>query len=155
MEVADQMQDEFQRDNAFFGIGARVGEFGHELLDLIDDTSLRRTIRGKRGGWQQRMPEASCVKVRIGEFDIDEMPAPGLIISLPGVPIRIPISIRPGGGARDVMCSERVRVGGEHAGDLRPNRSLEKSISDQSDDFVAFIAPGERVAARHGDRTGE
>jgi len=35
MEIADQMQDEFQGDQPFFGIGAGVGEFGRELLDLI------------------------------------------------------------------------------------------------------------------------
>jgi hypothetical protein len=55
MEVAGQMQDEFQRDEPFFRIGVRVGEFGGELLDFIDDASLRQAIRGNRaagsGGW--------------------------------------------------------------------------------------------------------
>jgi hypothetical protein len=44
------MQDEFQRDEPFFGIGPGVGEFGGELLDLIDDASPRRAIRGERSG---------------------------------------------------------------------------------------------------------
>jgi len=51
MEVADQMQDDFQCDESFFGIGAGVGEFGGELTDLIDHASLRRAIRGNRAGW--------------------------------------------------------------------------------------------------------
>jgi hypothetical protein len=40
MEIAHQMQHEFQRDQPLFGIGAGVGEFGGELADLIDDASL-------------------------------------------------------------------------------------------------------------------
>jgi len=51
MEIADQMDDEFQRDEPFLGIGAGVGKFGGELLDLIDHASLRRAIRGNRAGW--------------------------------------------------------------------------------------------------------
>jgi hypothetical protein len=51
MEVAEQMQDGFQHDDPFLGIGAGVGEFGHELLDLIDHSGPRRVIRGNRAGW--------------------------------------------------------------------------------------------------------
>jgi hypothetical protein len=50
MVVADQMQDEFQHDDPFLGIGAGVGEFGHELLDLIDHSGPRRVIRGDCAG---------------------------------------------------------------------------------------------------------
>jgi len=51
MEIADQIQDEFQCDESFFGIGAGGGEFGGELADLIDHASLRRAIRGNPAGW--------------------------------------------------------------------------------------------------------
>jgi hypothetical protein len=51
MEVADQMQDEFQRGQPFLRVGLRIGEFGGELADLIDHASLRRAIRGNRAGW--------------------------------------------------------------------------------------------------------
>jgi hypothetical protein len=50
MEVADEMEDEFQGDQPFFWIGAGVGKFGRKLLDLIDDAGLRRAIRGDRAG---------------------------------------------------------------------------------------------------------
>ena|SRR5712691_4601037 len=46
MEVAGRMQDEFQCDESFFG----VGEFGGELADFIDDASLRRAVRGGCAG---------------------------------------------------------------------------------------------------------
>jgi hypothetical protein len=39
--------------------------------------------------------------------------------------------------------------------DLLADGRIEKLISDQSNDFVALIAPGERVMDRQGDQTGE
>jgi hypothetical protein len=51
MEVADQMEDEFQRDQPFFRISVGVGKLGHELLDLIDHASPRRAIRCNCAGW--------------------------------------------------------------------------------------------------------
>ncbi len=42
VEVADQMQHEFQGDQPFFGIGAGVREFAGKLLDLVDHGGPRR-----------------------------------------------------------------------------------------------------------------
>jgi hypothetical protein len=50
MEVADQVQDELQRDNPFLEISSGIGEFCRELLDLIDDAFLGWAIRGNRAG---------------------------------------------------------------------------------------------------------
>ena len=85
--------DAFQRDEPILGIGAEVGEFGGELLDLIDDANPRRPVRGDG---QRRMTEAGRIEVRIGEFDIDEMPLPGLLVMLAApvaVGVPIPVSL--------------------------------------------------------------
>jgi len=70
------------------------------LLDLVDDAGLRRAIRCDCAGWQRRVTEAGCVKVRIGEFDIDEVPPPRLLVMLAvAVSVGIPISVGSGRGA--------------------------------------------------------
>ncbi len=56
LEISDQMEDEVERGEPFFGIGVRVCRLDRELLDLIDDASLRRTIRCERAGWKRRVP---------------------------------------------------------------------------------------------------
>lgn len=52
------MQQAFQRDKAFIRFGVAGGEFGGELLDLVDDAGCGRTARGERGGSQFRTAEA-------------------------------------------------------------------------------------------------
>ena len=69
MQVADQMEDEFQRDEPFFGISFRIGKFGCELLDLIDNASLCRAIRCDHAGQQRashlRFPSAPHTDPRV------------------------------------------------------------------------------------------
>jgi hypothetical protein len=50
------------------------------------------------------------------------------------------------------MAGQRVGVGGEHCGDFRPNRSLEKSVCHQGDDLVALIASIADPDPRCGNR---
>ena len=90
------------------------------------------------------MTEARQIEVRVSKLDVDEMPTPSLLVSFASaVPISIPIPIRPGSRAGDVVRGQIIAIIGEHGGDLRPNCSLEKSIGDQGDDLVPLIAPGE------------
>jgi hypothetical protein len=52
MRVADEMQEELQRDQPLLGIGRGVvGQFGRELVDLVDDAGRRRPLdAGAPGG---------------------------------------------------------------------------------------------------------
>jgi hypothetical protein len=68
MEIADKMQDEFQRDEPFVGIGAGVGKLGGELLDLVDDASRARpfdaTVLAGRGGCPKQARQGSGHQAR-------------------------------------------------------------------------------------------
>ena len=52
VKVAYQMQDEFERDQPFLGIGFGVGKLGQELLNLVYYAGLGRAIRGDRASGQ-------------------------------------------------------------------------------------------------------
>jgi hypothetical protein len=52
VKVTNQMQDEFERDQPFLGIGFGVGKLGQELLNLVYYAGLGRAIRGDRAGGQ-------------------------------------------------------------------------------------------------------
>ncbi len=43
MQIADEMQQELQGEEPLVCSGIQGGEFGSELIDLIDQTGLRRT----------------------------------------------------------------------------------------------------------------
>jgi hypothetical protein len=145
------MEDEFQRDQPFLGIGARVLKLGGELLDLIDHTRLRWTIRGNCSGWQRRVPEASSIKVRIAKFDVHEMPLMGLIVLPRSASVGVPIPVCPGGFAGDVVSGQIVGVGGKHRCDLFPDGRIEKPLGNQCDDLVALVSPRERGSGCQGD----
>ncbi len=45
------MKQEYQRYEPFLRVGIRIGEFGLELLDLVDDARLGWTARRDAAGW--------------------------------------------------------------------------------------------------------
>src|SRR5436190_20706697 len=54
----------FQHDQPFFRIGARIGEFGDELVDLVDDASLCRTVRATVPAGSGRWPKPAVPRFR-------------------------------------------------------------------------------------------
>ena len=82
--VADEMQQELQSDEPLVRSGFGVGKLGLELVDLIDDASIRRAARCERPGWQSRMVVAGLLEVRLVELDVDKMQLPGASAALSG-----------------------------------------------------------------------
>ena len=98
------------------------------------------------------MTETRSIEVRIGKLDIDEMPLPRLLISLPrSIAVGIPIPISPGGVSLDAGCRDIVGIVGEHRADRPPLAWIEKRIGDPGDNLVALVTPGERGTRRQGD----
>ena len=94
MLIANEMQDELQRHDPFFRTGRGSFEFRRELVDLIDNTGLCRSIRRGNAGRQAGMAEARLVQVGRVAFDIDEMPEAR---SFPR-PVLVPVAVFVGPG---------------------------------------------------------
>ena len=102
------------------------------------------------------MTETRSIEVRIGKLDIDEMPLPRSLISLPrSIAVGIPIPISPGGGSLDAGCRDIVGIVGEHRADRAPFAWVEKRVGDPGDNLVALVTPGERGTWRQGDADGK
>ncbi len=140
MDVANEVQQEFQGGEAFVGRGVGAGEFSGKLVDLIDDAGLRRAERGQGGGRQFGMAETGGVERRGMQLDIDEVPLPRAAAGAIGVGAAQMIG--PGGLGGHVVLGERVIVGGEHGVDLSARGRCHEGVGDGGDDLVAFVAPG-------------
>ena len=109
------MQQELQRDHPFLGVGCRVGKFGGELIDLVDNAGV------------------------IDKMPLSSSPAP----LLAAVPVRVSVAISPHRRAGDIVSSQIISVGGEDASHLRSNPSIKKLLSDQCDSGMPFAAPSQ------------
>ena len=56
-QIADEVQKELQRQQPLGGSGARIGEFGRELIDLIHYASPWRPFRGRDPGRRGGCPK--------------------------------------------------------------------------------------------------
>jgi hypothetical protein len=75
--------------------------------------------------------EACLIDIWIPEFDIDEMPAPGrLVTDLRAEAIGVPISVGPGCLTCDVMRRQIIGVGGEKRADLGACCRIEKPLGN-------------------------
>ncbi len=102
------------------------------------------------------MTETRSIELRIGKLDIDEMPLPRLLVSLPrSIAVGVPVSISPGRGSLDARCSDIVGIVGEHRADRAPLAWIEKRIGDPGDNLVARVTPGERRPGTKGKGTGD
>jgi hypothetical protein len=105
VQVAHEVQQEFQRDDPLLGVCCRTGEFRRELLDLVDDTIARRPVRCRGGGRNRGVVETRLIEVRAVKLYIDEMPLARAVVSgLRGIPVGVPVLVSPGGLGRDIVC---------------------------------------------------
>lgn len=142
MHVADEVQQELQRDEPLLGISRRVGQLGRELIDLIDNARLSRTARGQYVCGQRRMPVAGLIEVRAVQLDVDEVPLSRPLVALPGaVAIGVSIPVSPGRCGGDIVRREVVVIGGEHRDDPGACRRFEVLLGDKRDDLMTFVAP--------------
>src|SRR5215472_11058807 len=100
-----------------FEIGGGICQFLGELLDLVDDAGVGRTVRGHGTRRHCGMIEAGLVEVRSGELDVYEVPLPGPLPCTADV--RVSEFVRPGRRARDVVRREGIHVGCEQRIDPR------------------------------------
>ena len=77
VHVACEMQQEFQGEQTFVGIGVGGGEFGGELVDLVDNTGGGGAPGGERAGHLLGLAETCLSKRGVLYFYIDEMPLAG------------------------------------------------------------------------------
>lgn len=73
MDIADQMQDELQRDEPLAWRGRRVAQFGGKFLDLADDAVLGGALAGGLAS-QIRPAEAVGGRIRMVDVQVDEVP---------------------------------------------------------------------------------
>jgi hypothetical protein len=76
--------------------------------------------------------KASLVQVRSVDFNVHEVPAPGLGIFVP---------VCPCGFTGDFVSSQSIGVGCKQGINLFANIRLQERFRDQRYDFVPFIAP--------------
>jgi hypothetical protein len=74
MHVTHKMQQEKQRDALLIMRNAGIFQLSGEFSDLVDDAILRRTGRRIRGDTDGRVTEASLIRIRPVEFEVDEVP---------------------------------------------------------------------------------
>src|SRR5216684_5517920 len=104
MYVPHKMEEKFQRHDPLFRSCGRVRQLCSKLVDFIDNTIFSWPYRGGLHGGKLWVTEACLIDIRSPELDIDEMPAPGrLVTDLHAEPIGVPISVCPGCLICDVM----------------------------------------------------
>ncbi len=152
MHVADEVQQEFEGDEAFVGRGGGIGEFGGELVDLVDDAVCaagrgRRGCRAEVGGGRSRRRRA-----RAAQFDVDEVPLPG---AAPGaIGVGVAEMVGPGRLGGDVVLGERVLVEGEHRLDRRGGSGRSRAWATRA--MISWpSSPQARGGRRHGGQSSE
>src|SRR5208283_3482660 len=144
VHIANEMQQELQRETPLPLTRAGILKLGGEFVDLVDHAVLRGPFRGIGPRRDLRLTEAGAADVGSRQFEIHEMPAARLHVADPGgVPIGITVLVRPGRLMRDVPCGQPGLVAREQGLHPPANRGLKVVIRDQPDHFVALIAPGE------------
>jgi hypothetical protein len=102
------------------------------------------------------MLETGGVEVGAAQLDIDEMLLPGLLIPrLCAVAVRVPVLVRPGRGARDVVRGQRIGVCRQHRLDLGAHHGIEQMMAMIATIPMALVAPGGRGRRRAGTDQAE
>src|SRR4051812_41633043 len=111
MQIADEMQEKFERYDLLFRVSGRACQLVRKLLDLVDDAVFFGAKRGRGARRHGRMAETCLIEVRVGDLDVDEVPPACLLAG--AIPVRVTILVRPGRRSGDIVCSEGVRIGCE------------------------------------------
>jgi hypothetical protein len=144
MQVADEVEEKLQRHDLFFVISGGICQLGGELIDLVNDTVVGRTVRGHGARRDGRMIETGRIEVRSGDLDVDEVPLSRL--QSRAADIGVSKLVRPRRRTGDIVRRERIRVGCEQGVDPFASVRLQKGLSDQGHDLVPVIAPRKRCA---------
>ncbi len=144
MQVAEQMQQELQREQSFVRVGSRRGEFPFELLELVEDAILRGARRGR--SCRRRLRRTG--DRRVGGIDLEVHVVPGAgaaIMALIGAAIGVAELVRPGGlGGDGVIDGERAVVRGEQVRDPLAYGRLQILLGDERDDLMPLVAEAAR-----------
>src|SRR5215470_2887034 len=77
VQVSDEVEQELERHKTLLRVGARLGKFSGELLDLVEDACWR-TVRCNGVRRQRWSAGTSTADIGIVDLDIDEVPIRGL-----------------------------------------------------------------------------
>src|SRR3954451_16021792 len=111
MQIADEMEEKFERYDLLFRVSGRACQLVRKLLDLVDDAVICGAKGGRGARWHGRMAETCLIEVRVGDLDVHEVP-----LTCPracAILVRVTEPVRPGRRSGDIVCSEGVRIGCE------------------------------------------
>ena len=74
MQIADQMEQEFERDDPLLGVSRRTCKLGCEFVDFIQDAIIRWTVESRSPAGQRRVIEACLIDIGVTDPDVDIMP---------------------------------------------------------------------------------
>lgn len=74
MQIADQMEEEFERDDPLLGVRRRTCKLGCEFVDFVQDAIVRWAVEGRGPAGQRRVIKACPIDIGVADFDVDIMP---------------------------------------------------------------------------------
>ena len=87
--------------------------------------------------------------IAVSDFDIDNMPVTGCIVAdLRAGSVGVTILVRSCGPADKIRCGQIIFVGGEQRIDFAFNYRREARVGNDTDNLVAFVAPGQQRGSR-------
>ena len=106
VQIADEMNQEFQRQQPFRRRRAQTAELRAELFDLVHHAVLSGTLARDLIDRQHRKSIASALQLRMVDFDVDKVPGGGFAMP-------IAILVGPGCAAGKIRRRERVAIARE------------------------------------------